>query len=166
MNPYRGGPYQQAMSGVTSLNNSWYNGAAYQTYGFDYTPGATGHITWNVGAEPSWRLDGRAVGPNGNIGQRVIPQEPMALVLNLGMGDSFAYIDHAAIEPLLPATMRVDYIRIYQAEGDELTCDPVGYPTTGYIKQHPKAYLNTQATSWKGAGYIWPNNTLVNGCSA
>ena len=167
MNPYRGGPYQQAMSGVTALNNAWYDGAAYQTYGFDYTPGGSGQITWNVGSESTWRIDARAVGPNGNVGQRVIPQEPMALVLNLGMGSSFAYIDEPAIDALMPATMRVDWIRIYQADGrGEMTCDPEGYPTTSYIKDHPKAYRNAQATSWSGAGYEWPNNTLVNACKA
>jgi len=30
MNNYRGGVFQQALSGVTNLNNDWYNGKAYQ----------------------------------------------------------------------------------------------------------------------------------------
>ncbi|KAK3080038.1 beta-glucan synthesis-associated protein, partial [Teratosphaeriaceae sp. CCFEE 6253] len=69
-NEYAGGVYQQALSIVTNLNNEWYDGNAYQTYGFDYTPGDTGSIAWNVGDTMTWKVDANAVGPNGNIGQR------------------------------------------------------------------------------------------------
>lgn len=149
VNSYAGGPYQQAISGLSNLNNDWYDGKAYQTYAFDYTPGAKGHITWMVGDQPMWTIDSKALGPNGNVGQRVMPEEPMAIVLNFGMSDSFSSINLTGISTLLPATMRVDYIRIYQDDDNPImTCDPPGYPTTSYIKNHPEPYANNNLTKW------------------
>ena len=139
MNAYQGGVYQQALSTVTNLNNEWYNGKAYQTYGFDYSPGAgaDGYVVWNVGDTETWKVDGRAIGPNGNVGARVVPEEPLALVVNFGMSNNFASLNLTGLGPLMPATMRLDYIRIYQDEDGELTCDPTGYETTSYIADHP-----------------------------
>ena len=39
INSYAGGPFQQALSGLTNLNNKWYNGKEYAQYRFYYTPG-------------------------------------------------------------------------------------------------------------------------------
>ncbi|PQE18279.1 glycoside hydrolase family 16 protein [Rutstroemia sp. NJR-2017a WRK4] len=165
MSGYHGGNYQQAMSAVTWLNNDWYDGNGYQTYGFEYTPGADGSIAWFVGDQYTWKLDGRALRPNGNVGQRTVPEEPMALIMNLGMGTSFSQVMMPNLNTLFPATMRFDYIRIYQPEGSEsVTCDPEGYPTTEYIKSHPEPYANVNLTSWDAAGYSWPTNSFVNGC--
>ncbi|KAK2845283.1 hypothetical protein FQN49_005871 [Arthroderma sp. PD_2] len=149
MNAYRGGVFQQAISGVTNLNNDWYDGKNYQVYAFDYKPGADGEITWYVGEEKSWKLDGRALGPNGNVGQRTIPNEPMALIANLGMSNSFAPLNMTGLAPLFPATMRIDYIRIYQEAGKEsITCDPPGMETTDYIRDHKDVYNNPNLTTW------------------
>lgn len=167
MNAYRGGPYQEAASGVTWLDNDWYDGNAYQTYGFEYTPGASGDVTWFVGNDYTWKFDARASRTNGNIGQRSIPEEPMALVMNFGMSNSFATVFLANLASLMPATMRFDYVRIYQPEGSEsVSCDPEGYPTTDYIANHAEAYQNPNLTLWKSTNYTWPKNTLLNGCSA
>jgi len=58
-------------------------------------------------------------------------------------------------------------VRWYQKEGEEMvTCDPPGYETTEYIRDHPAAYNNVNYTHWEDAGYSWPKNTLMNGCSA
>jgi beta-glucanase (GH16 family) len=152
INTYRGGPYQQAMSGVTNLNNDWYNGKAYQIYAFEYTPGIQGNVSWFVGADKTWTLDGRAIGPNGNVGQRVIPLEPLAIIMNLGMAWNFAPIDDD-IQKHTPAYMRFDYIRIYQdPDAISVTCDPEGWETTEYIEKHPKAYMDANKTHW----YVLP----------
>ncbi len=150
MNGYRGGIFQQALSGLVWLNNDWYDGKQYQTYSFEYTPGANGHVVWYVGSEKTWKVDGRALGPNGNIGQRMIPMEPMSIILNFGMAEGFAAIDFAGLDKTLPATLRFDYVRIYQDEDSDpnVTCDPPGYETTDYIKAHPEAYNNVNKTSW------------------
>ena len=149
MNIYRGGVYQQALSGTTNLNNDWYNGQSYQTYGFEYVPGNTGKITWFVGDEATWMMDARSVRPNGNVGQRVVPMEPMALVMNFGMSASFALLNLTGLAPLMPATMRFDYVRIYQdPSAHSVTCDPPGMETTDYIAQHASAYTNPNKTLW------------------
>ncbi|KAF3904738.1 hypothetical protein ABW20_dc0100930 [Dactylellina cionopaga] len=166
MNSWAGGPFQQAISGITALNNNWYDGNAFQKYAFEYEPGkGAGYITWFIGDEPSFTMRGEATGPNGNIGARHISQEPMSIVFNLGVSNSWAYIDWPALE--FPTTMYIDYVRIYQPEGDEMiTCDPPGYPTTEYIQKHLNAYTNPNLTSWESAGYSFPQNTLMNDCSA
>ena len=148
MNAYRGGPYQQAISGVTTLNHDWYDGVQYQRYAFEYRPGTSprSHISWFVGDEHSYRMTAQSIGPNGNIGQREISEEPMSIILNLGISDSWTWIDWP--ELTFPTQMRIDYVRLYQEEGTEngLTCDPPGWETTEYIAQHPLAYDNPNLT--------------------
>ncbi len=165
MNPYRGGTYQQAISGITWLNNEWYDGNAYQNYGFEYRPGKDGEIAWNVGDKYTWKMDGRATRPNGNVGARVLPEEPMSIIFNFGLSNSFSQVFLADLAKLMPATMRVDYVRIYQEEGKEsITCDPPGWETTEYIEKHPEPFANPNLTLWKDTRYDWPENTLVHGC--
>ncbi|KAF3402298.1 Beta-glucan synthesis-associated protein [Talaromyces pinophilus] len=165
INTYRGGPFQQVASGLTNLNNNWYDGKEYQIYAFEYAPGPKGNVTWFVGSEKTWTIDAKAVRPNGNIGQRVIPMEPMYPILNFGMSPSFAMLNWTGLAETWPATMRVDYIRIYQDPNEiSVTCDPAGYGTTEYIKQHAKAYHNSNLTLWSQTGYDWPKNSFVDGC--
>ncbi|KAI5301112.1 hypothetical protein KEM55_002389 [Ascosphaera atra] len=167
MNTYTGGPFQQAMSGLTTLNNDWYDGKDYQIYAVEYTPGSKGDVTWFVGEDKTWKMDARAIGPNGNIGQRVMPMEPMSIVLNFGMSPSFAAGDEDQLKKLLPATMRVDYIRIYQdPDSKSVTCDPKGYETTEYIEKHNEPYTNFNLTSWDDTDFYWPKNSLMNDCEA
>ncbi|KAG4028894.1 hypothetical protein MFRU_018g00060 [Monilinia fructicola] len=164
MNAYCGGPFQQAISATTLLNNSWYDGLAYQKYAFEYEPGAAqGKIAWFVGEQQTFLLDGRAVGPNGNVGPRHVSQEPMSMVLNLGISGAWSEVLLADLG--FPTTMRIDYVRIYQRDGEEsLTCDPPGYETTAYIREHMRAYGNPNLTTWNETGYDWPTNKLMGGC--
>lgn len=149
LNTYQGAPFQQALSGLTNINNDWYNGKEYATYSYYYEPGTSGQITWGVADEPVWKLDARAIGPNGNVGQRAIPQEPMSVIMNFGMSTGFSALNLTGIATTLPATMRFDYVRIYQEEGSSsITCDPDGYETTQYIAQHMDAYTNPNKTQW------------------
>ncbi|MCJ1267455.1 hypothetical protein MMC22_007340 [Lobaria immixta] len=165
LNSYQGGTFQQALSGLTNLNNDWYDGKNYQTYNFQYTPGDKGNIVWSVGEIQAWKLDARSIGPNGNIGQRVIPTEPMAMVMNFGMSNGFAPVDLPGLGPLLPATMRFDYVRIYQDPGSvSVTCDPPDYETTSYIRNHLSAYTNPNITRWENTKYKWPKNSFVDDC--
>ncbi|ERF76947.1 hypothetical protein EPUS_02659 [Endocarpon pusillum Z07020] len=165
INEYHGGPFQQAVSGLSNLNNQWYDGNGYQTYAFEYTPGADGDSTFFVGDEATWRLTADAIGPNGNIGQRVFPEEPMYTIVNFGMSNGFSALNLTGIAPLLPATMRIDNIRIYQdPNAESVTCDPPGYETTRYIAQHYDVYTNANLTQWSQTNYDWPKNSLVNDC--
>lgn len=149
INSYLGGPYQQALSALSNVNNEWYDGQAYQKYAFEYTPGAAGDAIFFVGDDATYRITGDAIGPNGNVGQRVLPQEPMYAIANFGMSTGFSALNLTGIAPLLPATMRFDYIRVYQdSSAESVTCDPPGYETTSYIAQHFDAYANPNLTLW------------------
>jgi beta-glucanase (GH16 family) len=146
-NTYTGGPFQQAISATTNLNRNWYDGKAYQRFSFEYVPGDKegSHITWKIGGQTMFHLDGRALGPNGNIQTRPISQEPMSLVLNLGISNSWTWINWE--ELVFPTVLQVDYVRWYQKKGEEMvTCDPPGFETTQYISEHIRAYTNPNFT--------------------
>lgn len=168
MNTYAGGPVQQALSCVTTLNVTWYeqgaNANQFQEYGFEYlNNNDKGYITWYVGQDPTFTVYSYALGPNGNVGFRRISKEPMSIVMNLGLSNNWAYIDWAALN--FPLHMRVDYIRVYQPPNAiSMTCDPFDHPTTNYINSHIAAYMNMNHTSWKMAGFKFPKNKIVNGC--
>ena len=165
MNPYAGGPFQEAVSGTTMLNVDWYQeGGSFQQYGFEYLNDNTnGYISWFVGPNPSWTLLAPALGPNGNVNQRVISKEPMSIVLNSGLSNSWAYIDWPQL--LFPNFMRVDYVRVYQPSDQvSTTCDPSDYPTYNYIQEHLNAYMDPNLTSWAQAGYAFPPTQLLNEC--
>jgi beta-glucanase (GH16 family) len=146
-NSYTGGPFQQAISATTVLNKDWYDGMQYQRYSFEYVPGEgkDGYIIWKVGDQTQFILDGRAVGENGNIKARQISQEPMSMILNLGLSNAWTWINWDQLK--FPTTMRFDHVRWYQKKGQEMvTCDPPGFETTDYIKKHLKAYTNPNLT--------------------
>ena len=146
-NTYVGGPFQQAISATTNLNRDWYDGKAYQRFSFEYAPGDKehSHVTWKIAGQIMFHMDGRALGPNGNIQARQITREPMALVLNLGISNSWTWIDWEKL--VFPTVFRIDYVRWYQKKGEQMvTCDPPGFETTQYIKGHPKAYMNWNLT--------------------
>ena len=169
MNTYTGGPLQQAVSGTTTLNVSWYsegdNEHNFQTYGYEYlNDDDDGYLTWYVGMDPTVTVHAKALGPNGNIGHRLMSKEPMSLVMNFGISNNWAYIDWNALH--FPLTMRIDHVRVYQPEDAiNVSCDPDDYPTSNYIETHPKAYQNNNLTSWEETGYDWPKNSLVHKCS-
>ncbi|KAI5206868.1 beta-glucan synthesis-associated [Aureobasidium subglaciale] len=147
LNTWTGGPFQQAVSTTTMLNNKWYDGEEYQKFAFEYVPGSTAdsYIAWTVAGQEMMKFDARAIGQNGNIGQRIISEEPMSMILNLGISENWVDINWTAAT--FPAIMRIDYVRIYHKPGEEsITCDPPGFETTEYIKNHPEAYTNPNYT--------------------
>ena len=161
MNAYTGGPFQQAVSGQTELNNQWYDGKQYQKYGFEYSPGISkdSYITWFVGDAISFQMTADAVGPNGNVDYRPISEEPMHMVMNLGFSTAWTGIHMDELR--FPTTMFVDYVRWYQRPGEHmLSCDPPGYETTKYIRDHEAAYQNLNLTRWDETGYKWPKHRL------
>ncbi|KAL9049631.1 MAG: hypothetical protein Q9162_007122 [Coniocarpon cinnabarinum] len=167
LNQFKGSLLQESISYITNLDSAWYDGNGYVTFGVEYQPGADGYATFFIGSKATWHIDAAAIGPDADIGQRLIPVEPMTLIANLGMSPTFADIDWEHL--VFPAIMRVDYIRIWQNVGNEsarhwLGCDPPGYASTGYIMEHPRAYLDWNRTTWEEAGYSRPKNRLRDGC--
>ncbi|KZT57876.1 glycoside hydrolase family 16 protein [Calocera cornea HHB12733] len=167
VNSYHGGVYQEAASVLTQTNQQCYqqNSGCFSTYGFEIQPGDDGYITWVSNGQPSWTLHAAAIGPNADtkIGQRLIPEEPMYIIANLGISPSFGAIDFANL--VFPAYMLIDYVRVYQKTGSKnIGCDPVDHPTARYIAEHPDVYNNPNITTWEQAGQTFPKNRLVDQC--
>ncbi|CAK5262481.1 unnamed protein product [Mycena citricolor] len=166
-NNYRGSGVQQAVSGLTEVPGTGFqgSGADFITYGFEYWSDpkdpSTGFITWQVNGTESISMGASAVGPDvdSKIGQRLIPVEPMSLILNLGTSPNWGTPDLTTM--VFPAEMRVDYVRIYQRDGEtNLGCDPKDYPTKDYIDRHMVAFTNPNLTTWQ---WDKPRNSLYHG---
>jgi beta-glucan synthesis-associated protein KRE6 len=77
------------------------------------------------------------MGPNEQamVSARPIPEEPMYIILNLGISDSFGKVEEDKIP--FPVHMYVDYVRVYQPKGKtNVGCDPEGFPTSKYIAKY------------------------------
>jgi len=98
--------------------------------------------------------------PATGVSQRLISEEPMSIVLNLALSETFQ-----TDETTLPAQLLIDYVRVYQRTGStNLGCSTSNYPTADYIEKHHNAYTDPSYTSWSGAGYAFPKSSLGNGC--
>ena len=99
------------------------------------------------------------------------------------MALQFGTID-PEIDTVFPATMEVDWIRVYQHKDSiNVGCDPKDYPTMSYIEtqvslffrckltdaefwvtsRYKEAYTNPNFTTWKEYGQPWPKNRLAAG---
>ncbi|EJD47628.1 beta-glucan synthesis-associated [Auricularia subglabra TFB-10046 SS5] len=165
LNTYLGAPYQQALSALTDFGAAPYGGVQFQSFGYEYHSGDDGYITWSIGGKPTWTLRADALDGDAQSGisKRVMPEEPMSIILNLGMSESFQEVDTANLQ--FPAKMYVDYVRVYQRDGeDNIGCEPKNFPMQDYINKHINAYTNPNFTTWAEAGYTFPKNRLVDNC--
>ncbi|KAF5382633.1 hypothetical protein D9615_003013 [Tricholomella constricta] len=111
-NTYKGGVFQQAVSAVTLTEDENYGGQGYGTYGyewyFDQNRRQDSYITWYSTGEKSWTITSETVGPDSTsqISGRLIPEEPMYLVLNLGIAPGFQKQDYKHLE--FPAKIKED----------------------------------------------------------
>ncbi|MCO5598570.1 hypothetical protein L7F22_052667 [Adiantum nelumboides] len=178
-NTYTGEITQQSASTVTDASQiAVQHGGdnSFAAYGFEYEPGENGYVEWVSNGEPSWRMNPAFLEPDpiAQIGARVVPPEPMYVILNLGISENFATPDWEQLSSLWPFIMSVDYVRVYQPENSvNVGCDPPDFPTFDFINRHMDAYTNANLTIWGGTqeqgGYQqnWPRNRLnPNGCSA
>ncbi|CAE6502147.1 unnamed protein product [Rhizoctonia solani] len=168
INDYRGSAVQQAVSGLTTLPEDIYAQAQgnFQTFGFEYYGNkdkrSDGYITWLANGKESFSMTAAAVGPDAmaEIQSRPIAEEPMSIVLNLAISESFQAVD---VENMVfPSEFKVDYVRVYQRKGEKnVGCDPKDYPTAQYIKDHLDVYTNANITKWP---YTFPKNSQYDGC--
>ena len=90
-NTYLGGFYQQAASSLTMVSSDLYydqvgTNKQFATFGFEYSADSNdrsnGYIEWVSQGVKSWKLNAAGVGPNPKteVGQRLIAEEPMAMV--------------------------------------------------------------------------------------
>jgi beta-glucanase (GH16 family) len=169
LNPYIGGAFQQATSGVTQTNPNCYTGetGCFDIYGFEYKPGFdNAYIQWVSSAQKAWRLNVGGMGADTNveISARPIPQEPMYIIANLGMSTNFGTVDFKHL--VFPTVLRIDWIRVYQpANALNYGCEPKDFPTNAYINQYIKAYTNPNLTTWRDDfKQPFPKNSFLGQC--
>lgn len=170
LNLYNGQNDQQALSGIalaSQLAVQRGGDGSYATYGFEYEPGPQGYIDWVSNGMRSWKVNAAALAadPVSQISDRPIPEEPMYIIFNLGISQNFGTPDWRRLR--FPATMLVDWVRVYQdPDAENVGCDPADFPTADYIKRHSAAYNNANYTIWGGTpeeggyGALWPRNRL------
>ncbi|ORX40279.1 putative beta-glucan synthesis-associated protein SKN1 [Kockovaella imperatae] len=169
-NSYKGGVYQEAVSSLTYISRDDYQltTGGFSIFGFEYYADSNnrndGYITWVADGQKSWTMNAAAVGPRSNmgIGQRLISEEPMAMVINFGMSNNFQTVNFDDLT--WPAHFLIDYVRVYQTSDGEIGCDPANYPTQNYINAHMNAYTDPNLTIWSQAGYGVPKNSLIDTC--
>ncbi|KAI8455769.1 beta-glucan synthesis-associated protein-domain-containing protein [Phakopsora pachyrhizi] len=176
LNSYKGGNRQQTLSALATLPSSNFEleGNKTMPYGLEWTPVTSLLLcltnfqrTWSVNGKPTFTLNDSSLNADAQsmVGARLVSNEPMYLILNLGLSDTFVPVNHARLK--FPAKFRFDYVRFYQPKGRKnVNCDPKDYPTDKYIKDHLNAYENVNLTTWSEAGYTFPKSTLMNGCKA
>ncbi|KAG9044314.1 hypothetical protein FS837_008365 [Tulasnella sp. UAMH 9824] len=165
-NPYVGGVFQQASSALVETDQNCYelSGGCSSIYGFEYQPGADGFITWISEGVKSWTMMGAGVGPNSisGAGQRLVSEEPMYIIMNLGISLNFGPISE---DLQLPAHFLIDYVRVYQPKNAKnIGCNPDDHPTQDYITRYVDAYNNANLTTWEQYGQVMPKNSLVDQC--
>lgn len=168
MNSFMGTQYQEAVSAVTKSNPMWYDDGNFVKFGMEYRNDMENRmdnfINFYVNDVLTFRVTEGAFHPDGNINWRLIPREPMSLILNLGISNAWSEVNLDSIQ--FPVFMDVDYVRIYQPKDKiKLSCDPYDYPTTDYISRHINAYTNANLTTWEMAGYEFPKYSLDQQCA-
>ncbi|KAF9476634.1 glycoside hydrolase family 16 protein [Pholiota conissans] len=168
-NTFVGGAFQQTTSGLATTNQDCYelNAGCFAIYAFEYQTGFDdGYITWIQDNQLSWTLRGPAMGPDTatEISTRPIPQEPMYIIANLGLSLGFGVVDFENL--IFPATMSIDYIRVYQPRDSiNVGCDPQDFPTRTYIDTYQAAYTNPNLTTWvDDFKQPFPKNRLLDNC--
>ncbi|EKM79874.1 hypothetical protein AGABI1DRAFT_119930 [Agaricus bisporus var. burnettii JB137-S8] len=161
INGFVGNVIQEASSVVTKTNQRCYELVedCYSIYAFEY-------ITWVSDSQISWTLNSGGVGANAavEISARPVPQEPMYMIINLGMSKNFGTVDFSHLT--FPNHLRVDYVRVYQPMNKvNIGCNPPEFPTQNYINAHLEAYSNPNLTTWRGDyGKPFPRNKLLETC--
>ncbi|KAH3688599.1 hypothetical protein WICPIJ_000409 [Wickerhamomyces pijperi] len=178
---YLGTPFQEMLSVMSRIRENWYqhvvtkqnttkaldNETYFHTFSTEYQSfnknPQDNYCRFKLGDDPTSTVYGTALHPNGNVGWRDVPKEPMSLILNLGISPAWSDIQWNDI--IFPIVFEIDYVRIYQPKGKtKITCEPKDYPTQEYIRNHWNAYNNPNLTSWEGAGYTFPKNKLTGKC--
>ncbi|KAG0362275.1 hypothetical protein BG005_006261 [Podila minutissima] len=129
----------QAAYAQFQINDQWQNGPLLNQADYQLVSAQGGSDRWMSAKSLGW-------------GQ-MIPQEPMSMVLSLGLLQ-----DEILLHPdlVFPAVMKIDYVRVYHPDATgtrSMSCDPVDHPTAEYIRNHPRAYQDSALQTWAEAGY-------------
>jgi len=156
---------------LTYIDSQYYNDTAYAPYGYEWWSNpnkrSEGFITWFSNGQKTWTMTSNAIGADtvSQVSARLVPEEPLYVILNLGMSPGFQRQDFKHLT--FPSRMYIDYVRVYQRQGvkNGVTCDPPSHPTANYINKHIQAYTNPNLTTWAQAGNTFPRNSRYDGCT-
>ncbi|KAG5342992.1 hypothetical protein C0989_005943 [Termitomyces sp. Mn162] len=127
---------------------------------------STQYITWISDNKAAWtfRAPGMDADPTVEVSARPVPQEPMYIIINLGISENFGKVDFEHLT--FPTHMKVDYIRVYQpSDAINYGCNPPDFPTQDYINTYIEAYTNPNLTTWvDDYKQPFPKNSFLGQC--
>ncbi|KAI3433376.1 hypothetical protein D9Q98_003193 [Chlorella vulgaris] len=136
-----GNEYQDSISALSDLGPSFYTDQ--HTYGVDWRPGQ--YLRWYIDGQLLYEVNQQALVAQTNasgaaVGPRLIPMEPMYLILNLAMSPDFGEIEYERLT--FPSQMKVDWIRVYQpVDQINVGCSPPEFPTAQYVACNRKKFI-------------------------
>jgi beta-glucanase (GH16 family) len=95
------------------------------------------YIQWISDNKKAWHVTSQSfpADPIAQISARPIPNEPLYILVNLGMSKGFIPEPNPNLK--YPSTMYVDWIRVYQPKGKQnVGCSPKDMPTAEYINKY------------------------------
>ncbi|KAJ1426235.1 beta-glucan synthesis-associated protein-domain-containing protein [Ochromonadaceae sp. CCMP2298] len=157
---------------------------AFHAYRLEWQPGPGGYLYWYLDDQLLLGLDSASLE---ELTGAFVPTEPMYLILNTAFSSAWGFpkpcpasctccydcADPACQCSLpqglqncsnLPATMRVDYIRLYQDPHDpqhSVGCSPLNFPTQDFIAAHRDRYADWQPMSDSAQRRYWAARSLV-----
>ncbi|KAG6880328.1 hypothetical protein C0992_011077 [Termitomyces sp. T32_za158] len=175
--PMGGGTTQMTTSALSWTNPNSYelNGQGFSVYGFEYKPGMiparyfaraaayTRNYIYIQGLTQGYVLSialctsngrlilfhtpGMEADPTVQVAARPVPEEPMYIIVNLGISENFGKVDFDHLT--FPTQMKVDYIRVYQpADAINYGCNPPNFPTEDYINTYVVCKPSGTKVNW------------------
>ena len=136
-----GDQYHDYIGSIKPIDQSFFSG--FHTYRVEWQP--DGYIRWLVDGQMQLEITAEALIARSSdgtlqntVGRRMIPVEPLYIILNLALSN-----DWAIPSPSLsfPGLLLVDYVRVYQRPGlQQLSCSPPSFPTADYISANSALY--------------------------
>ena len=147
-----GNEFQDSISGYVKYDKASFGSRPY-TIGLHWEPGE--FIRWYVDGHFVYEVNKDAVRAQSNAqgqttGPRLVPEEPMQIILNLAMSDSFThdFITNGFLaQTQFPASMKVDYVRVWQDANNPkhtVGCSPPDKPTEQYIACNTEKFIIRQ----------------------
>ena len=138
-----GNAFQDSISAITDLSPDFFEN--FHTFGVDWAPGE--YLRWYIDGVLLYEINpnalvarsGKMNGTEYNIGPRLLPEEPMYLIFNLGMSLDFSEVYEDDLE--FPSYMFVEYIRAYQRPNKlNVGCNPPEARTAQWINCNKEKY--------------------------
>mmetsp|Transcript_24346 Transcript_24346/g.31787 ORF Transcript_24346/g.31787 Transcript_24346/m.31787 type:complete len:552 (+) Transcript_24346:194-1849(+) len=156
-----------AVSGNTDVSNDLFNNQ--HIYRLEWEPGTDGYLNWYLDGEFLWGVDGSDLQEKAGA---MIPEEPMYLIFNTALSDSWAMPEPCDMEAChacyrcydcsnpdcwcampdgmkgcanFPGRYLIDYVRLYQNPSNPkhtVACDTKEYPTAAYIAKNPELFAD------------------------